>query len=68
LIEKPIKPSKTLVALGGLLLAIGGTISIVVISEKTDQRVRTPAAVESLLGVPVMATLPLDNRVGRLVG
>lgn len=68
LIEKPIKPSKTLVALGGLLLAIGGTISIVVISEKTDQRVRTPAAAESLLGVPVMATLPLDSRVGRLVG
>jgi len=68
LIEKPIKPSKTLVALGGLLVAIGGTISIVVISEKTDQRVRTPAAAESLLGVPVMATLPLDSRIGRLVG
>jgi uncharacterized protein involved in exopolysaccharide biosynthesis len=68
LIEKPIKPSKTLVALGGLLLAIGGTISIIVISEKTDQRVRTPAAAEALLGVPVMATLPLDSRVGRLVG
>jgi len=68
LIEKPIKPSKPLVALGGLLLAIGGTISIVVMSEKTDQTVRTAATAELLLGVPVMATLPLDSRVGRLVG
>lgn len=68
LIEKPIKPSKSLVALGALLVAIGGTVSIVVASEKTDQRVRTPAAAESLLGVPVMATLPLDSRIGRLVG
>lgn len=68
LIEKPIKPSKAIVALGGLLLAIGGTVSIVVISEKTDRRIRTPTAAESLLGVPVMATLPMDSRVGRLVG
>ncbi len=68
LIEKPVKPSKTIVALGALLLAVGGTVMAVVASEKMDQSIRSPAVAESILGVPVMATLPLESRMGRLVG
>jgi uncharacterized protein involved in exopolysaccharide biosynthesis len=68
LIERPVSPSKLLVALGGLLLAAGGTLSIVMAIERLDRSIKTTAAAEQILGVPVVATLPKENRVGRLVG
>jgi uncharacterized protein involved in exopolysaccharide biosynthesis len=68
LIEKPVSPAKLLVLAGAMFLAVGGTASWVLISERLDTSIRTPSLAESLLGVPTMATLPLENRVGQLIG
>lgn len=68
LIERPVSPSKALVAVGGLFLSIASTIALVMLCERLDQRIKSAAAVEQLMGIPVIATLPKESRVGRLVG
>jgi uncharacterized protein involved in exopolysaccharide biosynthesis len=68
LIERPVSPSKALLAIGGLFLAIGGTLAVVMACEKVDRTIKTAAAAEQLLNVPVFATLPKENRIGKLVG
>jgi uncharacterized protein involved in exopolysaccharide biosynthesis len=68
LIERPVSPSKSLVGIGSLLLAVGATIVAVTASERLNTKIRTPHEAEHALGVPVMATLPDNHRVGRLIG
>jgi polysaccharide biosynthesis protein PslE len=68
LIEKPVSPAKLLVLAGAMFLAVGGTASWVLMSERFDSSIRTPSQAEALLGVPTMATLPRENRIGQLVG
>ncbi len=68
LIERPVSPSKVLVVLGGFLFAIGGTLSVILASERLDRSIKTADAAESLLGVPVVASLPNENRIGQLIG
>lgn len=68
LIERPVSPSKAIVAIGGLLLAAAGTFFVVIASEQLDRSVKTADVAESLLGVPTVATLPKENRVGQLIG
>jgi len=58
-LESP-KPAAT-VALGGIGgLLLGGLLAFV--RESTDQRVRKPDAIESLVGVPVLARVPTVGR------
>ena len=68
LIEKPVSPSKSLVALGSLMLAVAATVSWVLASERFNSRIRTPEEAEEVLGVPTLVALPRTNRIGRLVG
>lgn len=59
---KPVKPQKKLILLGALLLGWVCGIGLVLLRERTDQRVRAPEEAISLVGGPVLAMVP------RLVG
>jgi uncharacterized protein involved in exopolysaccharide biosynthesis len=59
--EKPISPSRRMVAAAMFLLAVAGTGGLVLISERLDDRLRSEHDVEQALGVPVFATIPGDR-------
>ncbi len=68
LIEQPVSPSKALVGVGSLMLALGATVATVVASERLNSKVRTPNEAETALSLPVFATISDNTRVGRLIG
>ena len=55
--QKPVSPSKVLVALASLMLAIGGTLGAVLASERMNRTLRTRDQVESTLGVPLVGRI-----------
>jgi len=57
LAEKPVSPSKPIVALGGLLIAIAMTIGAVFASEKFSDLVIDPRVLANRTGLPVLATI-----------
>jgi len=59
--EKPVSPSRLLVALATAVLATAGTASLVLASEMLNDKLRTDAEVAEALGVPVLGTIP-DGR------
>jgi uncharacterized protein involved in exopolysaccharide biosynthesis len=58
LAEKPVSPSKMLVGALSLLLATAGTAALVLACEKLDSRVHTEDQIESVLRLPVLASVP----------
>jgi uncharacterized protein involved in exopolysaccharide biosynthesis len=64
--EKPVSPSKLIILAGTLVLATAGTATLVFLSEQTNDRLRTEADVERVLGVPVLATIPDGRHMGRV--
>ncbi|HEY5107292.1 MAG TPA: polysaccharide biosynthesis tyrosine autokinase [Caulobacteraceae bacterium] len=60
--EAPLKPSKPKPLLNMLIASLGGIVLGVVaalLAEALDQAIRTPADVESKLGVPLLGTVPV---------
>ncbi len=59
--EKPISPSKPLVALATLVLATAGTAALVLGSERLGDRLRNESDIEHRLGLPVLGAIPGDR-------
>lgn len=58
LVHKPASPKKALLLLGGLVLAVVGSVGTACVAENLDQTLCTTDQVESQLGLPVLASLP----------
>lgn len=67
LAEKPVSPSKLLVLLGAVALALGGTFSWVLACEQFNDRVRSREDVERWLSVPVLSEIPKSPIHGRVI-
>ncbi len=65
LANKPVKPSKLLFGLGGLVLAASVTLASVVASERLDTRIRGDVDAEQTLDLPVLAAIPDSPVHGR---
>jgi polysaccharide biosynthesis protein PslE len=59
--EKPVSPSKALVAIFGIGLIVLGGAAVALLVAKLDDRLTTPNAVRNRIGIPVLATLPQDR-------
>lgn len=66
LAEKPISPSKMMVAALSLVMATAGTMGLVLASEKFDSRLRTEEQIEQSLRLPVMAAVPEGRAYGAM--
>jgi uncharacterized protein involved in exopolysaccharide biosynthesis len=62
LAEKPVKPSKLLVALATLILAATGAPALIVLSEVFNDRLRSDDDVIRSLELPVFASIPRGRR------
>jgi polysaccharide biosynthesis protein PslE len=58
LAEKPVSPSKLLVLLGGAFMSLASVVGLVFLSEKMNDRIRSESDLATLLGLPVLATIP----------
>ena len=56
--ERPVSPSKLLVLVAGAMVSFASVISLIFLSEKLNDRIRTESDLSSLLGLPVLATIP----------
>lgn len=65
LAQKPVKPSKALCLLGGLMLACAAGFGSVIASEKLNSRIRGDVEAEEALELPVLATIPDSPVHGR---
>ena len=61
--ERPVSPSKALVAVFGLGLIVAGGATLALLLAKFDDRLTTPASVRSRVGIPVLATIPKNRYV-----
>jgi len=59
--ERPVSPSKLLVAIGTLLLATAGTATVVMGSEWLGDRIQSGDDVTRALDLPVLASIPGDG-------
>jgi uncharacterized protein involved in exopolysaccharide biosynthesis len=66
LAEKPISPSKLILAALSMLLLFGGTTAMVLACEKLNSRIANEAEAEQILGLPVLATVPEGRVYGSL--
>jgi uncharacterized protein involved in exopolysaccharide biosynthesis len=66
LAEKPVSPSKAVVAALSLVLAAAGATALVLLSERCDSRLRNEAQVEQALRLPVLAAVPEGRAYGQL--
>jgi uncharacterized protein involved in exopolysaccharide biosynthesis len=55
--QKPIRPSKVLVGLGGVFLAFASVLGSILISEKMDDRLRSAKEIAEITELPVLGTL-----------
>lgn len=55
--QKPIRPSKVLVGLGGLFFAFASVLGSIFLSEKMDDRLRSEKEIAELTELPVLGTL-----------
>ena len=60
--DKAVKPKKLIFAAGGLLAGLLGAGAIVLFGMLTDQTLATEDAAERLIGLPVLASLPMRKR------
>lgn len=63
--ERPIKPSKQLVALFGVMTLLFGSLGIALAAAKLDDRITTTQAVKNKVGVPLLATIPTSRYLAR---
>jgi len=55
--EHPYKPNRVMILLMGLVLGLGVAAVLAALKEGLDTSVKTPDSVETILGVPVLATV-----------
>ncbi len=67
LVTKPSAPKKPLLLMLGLVLALGGALTVPVVAELFDESLRTSEQVESELGLPVVLALPFQGGSRRSV-
>lgn len=67
LAEKPVSPSKLLVALGSMVLAVAGTAATVVGLEQINDRVRSEQSLEDATDAPLLAAIPESSAYGRVL-
>ncbi|TWT90245.1 tyrosine kinase [Pseudobythopirellula maris] len=65
--EKPVSPSKALVGLASIVLAIAGTAATVLGLEQLNHKLRGEADTEQALGLPVLAAVPNNPVNGRVL-
>ncbi|QDV73372.1 GumC family protein [Botrimarina mediterranea] len=65
--EKPVSPSKLIVALGSIVLAFAGTAATVLGLEQISDKIRDERTIEKVTGVPVLATIPDSSAHGRVL-
>jgi polysaccharide biosynthesis protein PslE len=56
--ERPISPSKLMVAAFGSIFLLAGGLAIGLLSAQLDDRITTPQAVRNRIGIPMLATIP----------
>ncbi|MEQ8846247.1 GumC family protein [Botrimarina sp.] len=67
LAEKPVSPSKAIVGLGAIALAVGLTVATVLGLEQLNDRVRSEDALEQASGVPLLASIPESKSYKRVL-
>jgi polysaccharide biosynthesis protein PslE len=62
--ERPVTPSKLIVLLAGVMISMTSVFGLILVSEKLNDRIRSESDLASILGLPVLATIPdsADNR------
>lgn len=60
--EKPVSPSKPLIALVGLAITLLGSLLVGLISLKMDDRMLTPDCIQQKTGLAVLAVIPKSKR------
>jgi len=63
--QLPIRPNRALNLVLGLLLGVAVSIGVVIAAEFMRENVETPRELESLTGIPVLATVPTDRSARR---
>jgi uncharacterized protein involved in exopolysaccharide biosynthesis len=66
LVEKPVSPSKLIVAALSLMLATAGTTALVLACEKLDGRLHSDEQIEQMLQIPVLAAAPEGRMYGAM--
>jgi uncharacterized protein involved in exopolysaccharide biosynthesis len=61
-VERPISPNKRVLAAGMVTMGLGLGLGLAFVRHATSRRLRTPTDVESHLGLPVLAKVPLLTR------
>jgi succinoglycan biosynthesis transport protein ExoP len=57
--EKPVSPNRWVIAIGGLVLAVGLGFGAVVAREMLDASIRGPGDIRQLLQIPALASIPI---------
>jgi succinoglycan biosynthesis transport protein ExoP len=57
--DRPFGPNRVMISLAGLVVGLLGGIGLAVVIEMMDQSVRSEQEATQLLGVPVLAGIPL---------
>jgi uncharacterized protein involved in exopolysaccharide biosynthesis len=65
--EKPVSPSKLLVGLATIVLAVGGSASLILGSERLNDRLRNDEEIERALDLPVFAAIPRGSAPSRVL-
>ncbi|QDT68389.1 Chain length determinant protein [Planctomycetes bacterium MalM25] len=67
LAEKPVSPSKAIVALASMALAFAGTFASILGFEQLNDKPRSESSLEQATGVPVLASIPDSAVHGRVL-
>jgi succinoglycan biosynthesis transport protein ExoP len=60
--ENPSSPPTGLILLGGLFLAIGGSLTLAVVADLFDRSVRSASELEGIVPFPVLVTIPYATK------
>jgi polysaccharide biosynthesis protein PslE len=67
LAEKPVSPSKALVLLGGMFMAVASVLVMILISESLNDRIRNESDLARTVGLPVLAAFTENNQNRRVL-
>lgn len=65
--EKPVSPSKVLVGLASIVLAMAGTAATILGLEQVNDKPRSEPSIEKAAGIPVLASIPESSIHGRVL-